>query len=83
MDVVLFLRQPPFSQPMDLERIEAVCDSNSGTRARLWPTRGDPALERKIAALAVGATGDPESILGPKSAWGNLRTPYVKKYRRK
>jgi len=54
MDAVLFLRQSSYSQPMELERVEAVCDSDSGTPARLWPTRGDRTRERKIAALDVG-----------------------------
>jgi hypothetical protein len=64
MDVVLFLQQPSYFQPMELERVEAVCDSNSGTPARLWPTRGDRTREELIAALY----GDKASVTGESEA---------------
>jgi len=53
VDSVLFVPQSPYSQPMELDRIEVVRNSAPGLQARLWPGRGDCAHERQIAVLDV------------------------------
>jgi hypothetical protein len=59
---------------MQLERVEAVCNSNPGIRARLRPARGDRSCERLTATLEAGATGNMESTLAGSRLGGNSDT---------
>jgi len=49
MDAVLCLRETTHFQSMELERPEAICGLESGTRSRLWSTRGDCACGQEVA----------------------------------
>src|ERR1700675_2120175 len=53
MDAVLCLRETTHFQSMELERPEAICGLESGTRSRLWSTRGHCPVEvgTEIACL--------------------------------
>jgi hypothetical protein len=53
MDAVLCLREATHFQSMELERPEAVCGLESGTRSRLWSTRGDCVCRQDVAFFAL------------------------------
>src|ERR1700731_4520448 len=57
MDAVLCLREATHFQSMELERPEAVCGLESGTRSRLWSTRGDCACRQDVAFFALRLAG--------------------------
>ena len=49
MDAVLCLRETAHFQSMELERPEAICGLEFGTRSRLWSTRGDCTCREEVA----------------------------------
>lgn len=57
---------------MELERVEALCDRNSGTCARIWSARGDRRRERGVSVFDVGALGDPSIVERRRSAAARL-----------
>jgi len=57
MDPLLCLREATHFQSMELERPEAICGLESGTRSRLWSTRGDCACRREVAFLGLRLAG--------------------------
>jgi hypothetical protein len=56
MDVVLCLRETTHFQSMELERPEAICGLESGTRSRLWSTGGDCACRQEVAFFGLRLT---------------------------
>jgi hypothetical protein len=57
MDAVLCLREATHFQSMELERPEAICGLESGTRSRLWSTRGDCACTQDVAFFGLRLLG--------------------------
>jgi hypothetical protein len=57
MDAVLCLREATHFQSMELERPEAICGLESGTRSRLWSTRGDCACRQDVAFFGLRLVG--------------------------
>ena len=57
MDAVLCLREATHFQSMELERPEAICGLESGTRSRLWSTRGDCACRQEVAFVGLRLAG--------------------------
>jgi hypothetical protein len=57
MDAVLCLREATHFQSMELERPEAIWGLESGTRSRLWSTRGDCACRQGVAFFGLGLAG--------------------------
>src|SRR6266568_3493346 len=57
MDVVLCLRETTLFQSMELERPEAIRGLESGTRSRLWSTRGDCACRQEGAFFGLRLAG--------------------------
>ena len=57
MDTVLCLRETTHFQSMELERPEAICGLESGTRSRLWSTRGDCARTQEVAFFGLRLAG--------------------------
>src|ERR1022692_3621713 len=57
MDAVLCLRETTHFQSMELERPEAICGLESGTRSRLWSTRGDCACRQEVAFFGLRLAG--------------------------
>jgi len=57
MDAVLCLREATHFQSMELERPEAICGLESGTRSRLWSTRGDCACRQEVAFFGLSLAG--------------------------
>lgn len=57
MDAVLCLREAAHFQSMELERPEAICGLQSGTRSRLWSTRGDCAGSQNVAFFGLRLAG--------------------------
>ena len=57
MDAVLCLREATHFQSMELERPEAICGLESGTRSRLWSTRGDCACRQEVAFFGLRLAG--------------------------
>jgi hypothetical protein len=53
MDAVLCLRETTHFQSMELERPEAICGLESGTRSRLWSTRGHCACRQEVAFFGL------------------------------
>jgi hypothetical protein len=53
MDAVLCLREATHFQSMELERPEAICGIESGTRSRLWSTRGGCACRQEVAFFGL------------------------------
>jgi len=53
MDAVLCLRETTHFQSMELERPEAICGLESGTRSRLWSTRGHCAGRQEVALFGL------------------------------
>jgi len=53
MDAVLCLRETTHFQSMEFERPEAICGLESGTRSRLWSTRGDCACRQEVAFFGL------------------------------
>src|ERR1700688_647002 len=53
MDAILCLRDSSYFQSMELERPEAICGLESGTRSRLWSTRGDCACRQDVAFFGL------------------------------
>jgi hypothetical protein len=54
MDAVLCLREATHFQSMGLERPEAIRGLESGTRSRLWSTRGGCAGKQEVAFFGLG-----------------------------
>src|SRR6266700_4522763 len=65
MDVVLCLRETTHFQSRELERPEALCGLEAGTRSRLWSTRGDCACRRshQLQRNAIQIRSDQSSRL--------------------
>src|ERR1017187_9698998 len=57
MDAVLCLREATHFQSMQWERPEAICGLESGTRSRLWSTRGDCACRQEVAFFGLRLAG--------------------------
>jgi hypothetical protein len=57
MDAVLCLREATQLQSMELERPEAICGLKSGTRSRLWSTRGHCACGQEVAFFGLRLAG--------------------------
>jgi hypothetical protein len=57
MDAVLCLREATHFQSMELERPEALCGLESGTRSRLWSTRGDCVCRQEVAFFGLRLAG--------------------------
>jgi hypothetical protein len=57
MDAVLCLREATHFQSMELERPEALCGLESGTRSRLWSTRGDCVCRQEVASFGLRLAG--------------------------
>jgi hypothetical protein len=57
MDAVLCLRETTHFQSMELDRPEAICGLESGTRPRLWSTRGDCAFRQEVAFFGLRLAG--------------------------
>jgi hypothetical protein len=57
MDAVLCLREATHFQSMELERPEAICGLESGTRSRLWSTRRDCPCRQDVAFFGLGLAG--------------------------
>jgi hypothetical protein len=59
MDAVLSLPEATHFQSMELARPEAICGLESGTRSRLWSTRGHCACRQEVAffGLTLAGTG--------------------------
>src|SRR6202521_6405401 len=57
MDPVLCLREATHFQSMELERPEAICGLESGTRLRLWSTGGDCACRQEVAFFGLRLAG--------------------------
>jgi len=68
MDAVLRLREATHFQSMDLERPEAVYGPESGTRSRLWSTRGDCACGQEAAFFGLRLAGTEIAYLGQFSS---------------
>jgi len=64
MDAVLCLREAAHFQSMELERPEAICGLESGTRSRLWSTRRDCACRQEVAFVGLRFAGSKASIGG-------------------
>src|SRR6266853_6312442 len=68
MDVVLCLRETTHFQSRELERPEALCGLESGTRSRLWSTRGDcacrPSQQLQRNAVEICSNQSPQLITG-------------------
>src|SRR6266853_1420213 len=57
MDAVLCLRETAHFQSMELEQPEAICGLESGTRSRLWSTRGDCDRRQEVAFFGLRLAG--------------------------
>jgi hypothetical protein len=57
MDALLCLPETTHFQSMELERPEAICGLESGTRSRLWSTRGHCACRQEVAFLGLRLAG--------------------------
>jgi hypothetical protein len=57
MDALLCLRETTHFQSMELERPESICGLESGTRSRLWSTRGDCACGQEVAFFRLRLAG--------------------------
>src|ERR1700677_2218255 len=57
MDALLCLREATYFQSMELERSEAIRGLESGTRSRLWSTRGDCAGSQDVAFFGLRSAG--------------------------
>src|SRR5664279_3625699 len=57
MDAVLCLRQTTQFQSMELERPEAIRGLESGTRSRLWSTRGHCACRQEVTFFGLRSDG--------------------------
>jgi len=57
MDAVLCLREATHFQSMELERPEAICGLESGTRSRLWSTRRDCVCRQEVAFIGLRLPG--------------------------
>src|ERR1700689_4100261 len=68
MDAVLCLRQATHFQSMELERPEAICGLESGTRSRLWSTRGDCACRQEVAFFGLRLAGTEITCLTSRSS---------------
>jgi hypothetical protein len=65
MDAVLCLREATHFQSMELERPEAICGLESGTRSRLWSTRGHCACRQEAAFFGLRLAGTEIACLEP------------------
>jgi hypothetical protein len=65
MDAVLRLREATHFQSMELERPEAICGLESGTRSRLWSARGDCACRQDVAFFGLRLAGTEIACLNP------------------
>src|SRR5208282_1225696 len=61
MDAVLCLPETTHFQSMELERPEAICGLEPGTRSRLWSTRGDCAHRQEVAFFWLRLSGTVQS----------------------
>jgi hypothetical protein len=57
MDAVLCLREATHFQSMELERPEAICGLESGSRPRLWSTRRDCVCRQEVAFIGLRLAG--------------------------
>src|SRR5208282_2169724 len=72
MDAVLCLRETTQFQSMELERPEAIRGLESGTRSRLWCTRGDCARREEVAFFGLRFAGTEIACLnqfGSEFSW--------------
>jgi hypothetical protein len=65
MDAVLCLREATHSQSMELERPEAICGLESGTRSRLWSTRGGCSSRQEVAFFGLRIGRDRDCLSEP------------------
>src|SRR6266436_6537032 len=68
MDVVLCLRETTHFQSIELERPEAIRGLESGTRSRLWSTRGDCACRQEVAFFGLRSAGTEVACLNQFSS---------------
>jgi len=68
MDAVLCLREATHFQSMELERPEAICGLESGTRSRLWSTRGHCACRQEVAFFGLRSAGTEVACLNQFSS---------------
>src|SRR6202047_5478962 len=68
MDAVLCLREATHFQSMELERPEAICGLESGTRSRLWSTRGGCACRQEVAFFGLRLAGTEIAFLNQFSS---------------
>jgi hypothetical protein len=74
MDAVLCLREATHFQSMELERSEAICGLESGTRSRLWSTRGDCVCRQEVAFFELRLAGTEVACLNQfSSAFSSLQ----------
>jgi hypothetical protein len=73
MDTVLCLRETTHFQSMELERPEAICGLESGTRSRLWSTRGDCACRQEVAFFGLRLAGTEIACLNQFSSGSRER----------
>jgi hypothetical protein len=68
MDAVLCLREATHFQSMEFERPEAICGLESGTRSRLWSTRGHCACRQEVAFFGLRSAGTEVACLNQFSS---------------
>jgi hypothetical protein len=68
MDAALCLRETTHFQSMELERPEAICGLESGTRSRLWSTRGHCACKQEVAFFGLRSAGTEVACLNQFSS---------------
>lgn len=68
MGAVLCLREATHFQSMELERPEAICGLESGTRSRLWCTRGHCACKQEVAFFGLRSAGAEVACLNQVSS---------------
>jgi hypothetical protein len=69
MDPLLCLREATHFQSMELERSEAICGLESGTRSRLWSTRRDCACRQEVALVGLRLASSKAWIGGASQGW--------------
>src|SRR6202142_602290 len=68
MDAVLCLWEATCFQSMELERPEAICGLESGTRSRIWSTRGGCTCRQEVAFFGLRLAGTEIAFLNQFSS---------------
>src|SRR5258708_10253799 len=68
MDGVVWLGEATHFQSMELERTETICGLESGTRSRLWSTRGHCACRQEVTFFGLRSAGTEVACLNQFSS---------------